>query len=113
MITIENLKKFGANVEEALNRCMGSETLYLNLVNRFIDQNTFPGLVDAIKKGDLEEAFHVAHSLKGVLGNLSLTPLYDVIFNMTEYLRNSTEMDYNPYIEKYQKLYAELEALKQ
>jgi HPt (histidine-containing phosphotransfer) domain-containing protein len=68
--------------------------------------------VDAIKKGDLEAAFHVAHSLKGVLGNLSLTPLYDVIYNMTEFLRNRTEMDYNPYIEKYEKSYQELVALK-
>ena len=112
MITVENLKKFGANTEEALNRCMGNEMLYLKLVDRFLSQNTFPDLVDAIKKGDLEGAFHVAHSLKGVLGNLSLTPLYDVIYNMTEFLRNRTEMDYNPYIEKYEKSYQELVALK-
>ena len=42
MITVENLKKFGANTEEALNRCMGNEMLYLKLVDRFLSQNTFP-----------------------------------------------------------------------
>ena len=112
MITVEYLKNYGANTDEGLQRCMNNEMLYLKLVDRFLSQNTFPDLVEAIKKGDLEGAFHVAHSLKGVLGNLSLTPLYDVIFNMTEFLRHRTEMDYNPYIEKYEKSYQELAALK-
>ena len=112
MITVENLKKFGANTEEALNRCMGNEMLYLKLVDRFLSQNTFPDLVDAIKKGDLGAAFHVAHSLKGVLGNLSLTPLYDVIYNMTEFLRNRTEMDYSNYIQRYEVSYSMLSALR-
>ena len=112
MITVENLKQYGANTEEALNRCMNNEMLYLRLVDRFLSQNTFPDLKSAVEKGDLEGAFHVAHSLKAVIGNLSLTPLYDVIYNMTEFLRNRTEMDYNPYIEKYEKLYQELAALK-
>lgn len=112
MITVEDLRKFGANVDEAMNRCMNNEMLYLKLVNRFLEQNTFPSLKEAIEKGDLEGAFHVAHSLKGVIGNLSLTPLYDVIYNMTELLRNRTEIDYNPYIEKYEKAYSELVSLK-
>ena len=112
MITVENLKQYGANTEEALNRCMNNEMLYLRLVDRFLSQNTFPDLKSAVEKGDLEGAFHVAHSLKGVIGNLSLTPLYDVIYNMTELLRNRTEIDYTPYIEKYEKAYSELAALK-
>ena len=100
MLTVENLKKYGANTEEALQRCMNNEALYLKLVDRFLEQN------------DLEGAFHVAHSLKGVLGNLSLTPLFKIIYEMTELLRNRTEMDYQNYIDSYEKSYAELLALR-
>ena len=44
-------------------------------------------------------AFEAAHALKGVLGNLSLTPLYEPVQEITELLRNRTEMDYTPLLE--------------
>lgn len=112
MLTIENLRKYGANVDEGLQRCINNEQLYLTLVNRFLDQNTFPDLKAAIQDHDLEKAFHIAHSLKGVIGNLSLSPLYDVICQMTELLRNRTEMDYSDYIQRYEMSYSLLAALR-
>ena len=39
-------------------------------------------------------AFEAAHALKGVLGNLSLTSIYAPIVEITELLRNNTDMDY-------------------
>ena len=42
----------------------------------------------------------IAHSLKGVLGNLSLTPLYDLAVEITENLRNVAEIDYFELINK-------------
>ena len=38
--------------------------------------------------------------LKGVLGNLSLTPLYDLAVDITENLRISKEIDYFELINK-------------
>lgn len=112
MLTTENLRKYGANVDEGLQRCVNNEQLYLTLVNRFLDQNTFPDLKAAIQANDLEKAFHIAHSLKGVIGNLSLSPLYDVIYQMTELLRNRTEMEYSDYIQRYEMSYSLLAALR-
>lgn len=112
MLTIENLRKYGANVDEGLQRCVNNEQLYLTLVNRFLDQNTFPDLKAAILDHDLENAFHISHSLKGVIGNLSLSPLYDIIYQMTELLRNRTEMDYSDYIQRYEMSYSLLAALR-
>ena len=48
-----------------------------------------------LKEGNLDEAFEAAHALKGALGNLSLTPIYEKIVEITELLRNRTEMDYS------------------
>ena len=38
--------------------------------------------------------------MKGVLGNLSLTPLSEPVMEITELLRSRTEMDYTPLLTK-------------
>lgn len=111
MLTIEKLREYGANVEEGLNRCMNNEAFYLKLVNLFLMKNDFNKLKEAIDNNNLEEGFKAAHALKGVLGNLSLTPLSNIIYEMTELLRNKVQRDYNEFIINYQKEYDKLVAL--
>ena len=111
MLTIEKLKQFGANADEGLQRCLNNEAFYFKMISRFLGDKTFDKLKANIEEGNLEEAFKAAHALKGVLGNLSLTPLYDVIFEMTELLRNQTDCDYGEYIKKYEVLYQDLASL--
>lgn len=94
MLTIQTLKTYGANTEEGLTRCFGNEALYLRLVSTIPDEKHFDNLDRALKANDLAEAFEAAHALKGVLGNLSLTPLYEPMSEITELLRTKTEMDY-------------------
>lgn len=94
MITIESLKNFGANTEEGLARCMGNEALYLKLVVVMLADKNFDKLKTAIESNNLDEAFEAAHALKGALGNLALTPMYDMVVKITEPLRNRTKMDY-------------------
>lgn len=113
MITIDGLKRFGANADDGLQRCMGNEALYLRLVNRFLEDDSFTNLKAAIEAGDLEKGFQLSHALKGVLGNLSLTPLYEIIFELTELLRSHTERDYSDFINKYEELYSKLKELNQ
>ena len=99
MITIDKLKTFGANTEEGLGRCMGSEPLYLRLVGTVPGSAEFDALSSAIAEGDLKKGFEAAHALKGVLGNLSLTPLFEEVSELTDYLRVSAQMDYAPLVE--------------
>ena len=96
MITIEKLNHFGANTAEGLARCYGNEALYLRLVNMIPAEGNFDALGAALNQGDLDKAFEAAHALKGVLGNLSLTPMYEVCSEITELLRARTQMDYAP-----------------
>ncbi|MBR1455749.1 MAG: Hpt domain-containing protein, partial [Oscillospiraceae bacterium] len=98
MMTIEALRDYGANVEEGLNRCMNNEAFYLRLVNMAIDDPNFVRLHETVRAGDLKAAFEAAHSLKGVLGNLSLTPLYAPVAEMTEELRAGAAADYDAYL---------------
>ena len=100
MLTIEKLNEFGANTNEALERCMNNEQFYIMLVEKALKDDSLERLDAAIKNENLDEGFEIAHSLKGVLGNLSLTPLYEVIVEITELLRSRTQTDYSPYMEK-------------
>lgn len=44
---------------------------------------------------------------------LSLTPLYEVIYEMTELLRKQTKCDYGDYVKKYEELLNNLISLSQ
>ena len=93
-MTIDDLIAYGANVDEGLSRCMGNADFYLRLVGSLKNEQGFDNLKAAIEAGQLHEAFEAAHALKGVLGNLSLTPLYEPVSEITELLRAETQMDY-------------------
>ena len=94
-MNIETLKNFGANTDEGLARCFGMEDFYLKLVKTVPDEGNFDRLAEAVRANDLETAFECAHALKGVLGNLSLTPIYNPVSEMTEQLRAHAEADYS------------------
>jgi hypothetical protein len=100
MLTIEGLKEYGADTETGMRRCMGNEALYLKLVGSVPGEPTFKRLEEAINAGDKEGAFDAAHALKGVLGNLSLTPLYDKASEITELLRAGADADYASKLEE-------------
>lgn len=94
MITLEALQKFGADTGKGLAVCMGNEALYLRLVDSVPTEKKFDELSGAIEAGNLDAAFEAAHALKGVLGNLSLTPLLEKASEITELLRSRTDADY-------------------
>lgn len=100
MITIDDLKNYGANVEEGLSRCMGNEALYLKLVAIVPGEEGFKKLKDDIDFKNLDAAFESAHALKGVTGNLSLTPLYEPLVSITELLRGRENIDYSELLDE-------------
>ena len=100
MVTIDKLNDFGADTAEGLARCYGNEALYLRLIGMVVNENNFEKLEKAIAENDLDGAFEAAHALKGVLGNLSLTPMYEKSSEITEHLRVRREMDYAPLLKE-------------
>lgn len=98
MLTIEVLKTFGADTSDGLKRCLDNEAFYLKLVSKALEDKNFDMLEEAVAAGDLDNAFEAAHSLKGVLGNLALTPIYKPVYDITELLRARTDTDYTSLI---------------
>lgn len=94
MLTIQGLTDYGADVEDGLRRCMDNESFYLRLVGTAAGDDGFDRLARQVGDGALGEAFETAHALKGVLGNLALTPLYEPVSEITELLRANAQADY-------------------
>ena len=98
MITIDKLNQYGANTKEGLARCVNNESLYLRLVGMVPNNQGFNALYDSIENNDLDSAFSACHGLKGILANLSLTPLSQIVEELTELLRKREKIDYSQYI---------------
>lgn len=93
-MTIDDLTAYGADTASGLERCMGMADLYLRLVESVRTETKFDELAQALAADNLDDAFSAAHALKGILANLSLTPLLTPIEQMTELLRHKTPADY-------------------
>ena len=100
MLTKENLKAFGADVDAGLARCLNNEQFYFRMITKIVDDGNFDKLSESVKSNDKAAAFQAAHALKGVLGNLSLTPMYECASEMTELLRAGKDADYDSYTKK-------------
>ncbi len=113
MVTIEKLAEYGANTKEGIERCMGMEDFYLQLVGMMFEDENFAKLESAVESGDVRAAFEASHALKGTLGNLSITPLFDPVSKMTERFRGATEpVDVSDLMPVYREAYEGFMALK-
>lgn len=84
---IEELKAWGCNTADALERMVGDEEFYRECLLDIPSEPCFEQLGQALRDGDTLAAFDAAHTLKGVLSNLGLTPMYDTVVSIVEPLR--------------------------
>ena len=66
------------DTESALKRVGGNTNLYKKLLTLFLAESHINDLCNAVENGSLEEAAQLAHTVKGVCANLSLTKLRTV-----------------------------------
>ena len=95
-MNIDGLRELGANVEEGLERCMGMEDFYIEMIELGLSDERFEALGSTLEAADIDASFEHAHALKGVIGNLALAPLYETICEITEHLRAKEQIDYKP-----------------
>ena len=78
--------------KDAVSRLVTDERIKKFLL-KLLNDPSFSALNDAMEKGNAEEAFRAAHTLKGVCKNLSITALAYSASNLTEALRGKKEKD--------------------
>lgn len=84
---IEALNGYGCDTATAMKRFLGNEELYLRFLDKFLEDPSFGGIAPAMQANDNEAYFESVHTLKGVAGNLSLTPVYELTCYMVDKYR--------------------------
>lgn len=84
----DDMRNLGANVDDALSRFMGNEALYLRMLAKLPKAIEESEVMPCFEEGDKEGALAKAHTLKGVTGNLSVTPLFDAYSEIVSLLRS-------------------------
>lgn len=84
---LDALSAWGCDVQGAMERMADDEDFYAECLQEVSDDPYFDRLKDALTKGDVRAAFDAAHTLKGVLANVGLTPMYNKIVEIVEPLR--------------------------
>jgi len=79
------------DVDDAVHRIGGNMDLYKRLLGRFVAGNHFDTLVDALNAGDMEEAAHLAHTLKGVSANLSLIKVMSITTELEHLIKEGAD----------------------
>ena len=86
-MTIEECyQKMGGDYAEVSTR-LPSLKLIEKFIGRFLEDKSFETLCAEMEGGNRKEAFHAAHTLKGVCANLGFTRLLDSAARLTEELR--------------------------
>lgn len=102
---------YGGDYDDTMARFMGNESMYLRILPMLFQDENLGKLDSALRNGDFEAAFAAAHTLKGVTGNLGLSPLYHAVCAMVEALRTrDTSANYSSL---YQTIADEFERVKQ
>lgn len=83
------LIKAGVDVNSVLERFMGNEALLERFLKKFPQDENYQKLCSAMENRDLDAAITASHTLKGVCGNLSITPLFDLLNNQVAALRSN------------------------
>ena len=87
------LEESGADVEATLKRFVGNDAIYQKFLGKFPNDPNYANLGGNIESGNYEEAYKCAHALKGVVGNLGLTPIFENVSTLVEELRNKANAD--------------------
>lgn len=92
----EIFEVYGADYNSTMARFMGNETMYLKFLDMLFKDDNLEKLGTALEQQDYEAAFAAAHTLKGVVGNMGLTPLFNAVCAIVEPLRKrEAPEDYN------------------
>ncbi len=109
----DRLKSAGIDVADALGRFMGNEGMYEKFLNKFLNDQNYSKLKEALEAKDYEAALSASHTLKGVSGNLSIKTLADLLALQVKMFRDGDNKSAEELMPKITEAYnAAAEAIK-
>ncbi len=83
----EFYEEIDSDFDEVLKRLL-NERLMNRFVHKFLEDDSYLQLCEAVEENDYEQAFEKAHTLKGVCQNLGFCNLSTPVSELTDSLRN-------------------------
>ena len=93
---------------DALRRMM-NDSLIVRMISKFMSGDSVNNLISLYENEDYRAVFSSAHTLKGVAGNLSLTPLFNIANVITEATRNDDGVNLDKEISELKEIYSSIE----
>ena len=84
---IEKLRQSGCNIDIAMERFLNDEEMYVQSVDEVLTDKAFDELHDALIQNNISDAFDASHTLKGIIAQVELKSLYNIIVDIVEPLR--------------------------
>ncbi len=100
MAMIDELVPFGIDVNDAMERFAGSMALYEKMLKKLPENVAKLDAVTPFRAGDYGTALANAHTMKGLTGNLSITPLFNAYNQAVTLFRAEKPMEAGAEIEK-------------
>lgn len=88
----ERMIAAGYDLNGALARFVNNEVLFLTFLKKFPNDEHFPAVLSNIKTGEYDEAYKAAHAIKGVAGNLGLTPVFESVDKICALIKTKDEV---------------------
>lgn len=107
---IRNLAEYGADVNCVNSRFLGDLDLYTRFFHGLFEETSIRTLEKSMMAGDCKHAFEAAHELKGIAGNLGLTPFYQSVSALVEMLRSG---DFDSAVVQYSEVDKQMKILAQ
>ena len=108
-----DVKKFyesiNGNYDSAL-RIMMNDAFIERMLAKFFANNTYQDILSNYEKKDFQSLFASVHSFKGVVGNLALTPLYEIASTITEATRSLEVVNIDNEINELKNIYSLVES---
>lgn len=76
------------DMETGLSRIRGNKKLYIRMLDMFLKSKEFEALDQSLGEKDYAKAADVAHGIKGMTGNLSLTALFEISMQLMQELKS-------------------------
>ena len=83
----ELLEQNGFDIKGAMKRFLNNEMLYKQCLDKFLTDQSYHNLKQALASNDCQKAFHEAHTMKGFVSNLGMMELYEAVSMVVEKLR--------------------------
>lgn len=77
----------GYDVEGALQRFVNNEMLFMTFLKKVPEDPHFAAILPDVEAGNYDEAHKNVHAIKGVVGNLGMTPVFDASAELCNVLK--------------------------